>query len=224
MLKFIFWILLLANGVALAFNLGYLNAALPDGHEPQRMQRQIHPEQLILQTGAAKAAAVAPPVIAAVAPAPVVLVACTEIGAFPLADAKRFETQIAALALGERQSRRNVTAITSYIVYIPPQGDQAGAQKRVEQLRQRGITNFFIMQDNSALRWGISLGVFKTEAAAKNLLAQLKQQGVQSARLGTRGAATGNVLFQMRDLNPADKAALEQIAVDFPQQQLRRCE
>lgn len=225
MLKFIFWILLLANAALLALNLGAFDAWVPDGREPQRIKSQIHPEQLILLSAGEKPPAVAvAPVVAA--PAPPALIACTEIGNFPLLDAKRFEEQIAALALGQRQSRRNVSAIASYMVYIPSQGDQASAQKKVAELRGRGVSNFFIIQDNanSDLRWGISLGVFKTEAAAKKQLAALKLQGVQSARIGSRSVATSNVVFQMRDLEPADKAALEQIAADFPQQQLRRCE
>ncbi|WP_025917787.1 SPOR domain-containing protein [Herminiimonas sp. CN] len=223
MLKFIFWLLLLTNGALLALNLGALDAVVPNGREPQRLKGQIHPEQLILLSAGEKAVA---PVAAAPVPAPPALIACTEIGNFPLAEAGRFETQLAALALGERQSRRNVDAIASYIVYIPSQGDQAGAQKKVAELRGRGISNFFIMQDNANpdLRWGISLGVFRTEAAARRQLAALKQQGVQSARIGSRSAATSNVAFQVRDLDPAGLAALERIAADFPQQQLRRCE
>lgn len=227
MLKFIFWVLLLVNAALLALNLGALDAVVPDGREPQRIKNQIHPEQLILLSAGEKAAAAAVvPVAAAPVPAPPALIACTEIGNFPLAEARRFEAQLAALALGERQSRRNVGAIASYMVYIPSQGDQAGAQKKVLELRQRGVSNFFIMQDNANpdLRWGISLGVFKTEAAARNLLAALRQQGVQSARIGSRSAATSNVVFQVRDLDPAGLAELERIAADFPQQQLRRCE
>ena len=71
MLKFIFWILLLANAVLLALNLGYLGAITPDGREPQRSKRQLHPEQLtLLATGTAAMNAVAAPV-SAPAPAPV---------------------------------------------------------------------------------------------------------------------------------------------------------
>ncbi|MDP3844707.1 MAG: SPOR domain-containing protein [Oxalobacteraceae bacterium] len=219
MLKFIFWILLLANAALLALNLGTLGTIVPDGREPQRSKRQIDPQRLTLLAGGAAAASAA--IAPAAAPA---LVACTEIGNFPLAVASRFEAQTAALALGDRQSRRNLREISSYMVYIPSQGDQAGAQKKVEELRQRGVTNFFVMQDNSDLRWGISLGVFKTDATAQKLLAQLRQQGVLSARIGTRSVATSKVVFQIRDLDPASAAALDRIAADFPEQQLRSCE
>ncbi|NMM26151.1 MAG: SPOR domain-containing protein [Glaciimonas sp.] len=224
MLKFIFWILLLANGGLLAFNWGALDDFMSNGREPQRVQRQIHPEQLILLTAAAVAATV--PVALPAEPAPPVLIACTEIGNFPLALVQRFEERTAELALGDRQSRQNVREVGSYMVYIPPQGGQAGAQQKVAELRQRRVTSFFVMQDNAdpKLRWGISLGVYKTESAAKNLLDRLKQQGVQSARIGTRSVATGNVVFQLRDLDPAGKAALDRIAADFPEQRLRNCE
>lgn len=220
MLKFIFWILLLANAALLALNLGALGTIVPDGREPQRSKRQIDPQRLTLLSAAAVAATAAP----APAAAPPAVVACTEIGNFPLAVASRFEAQIAALALGERQSRRNLREVASYMVYIPSQGDQAGAQKKVEELRRRGVSNFFVMQDSSDLRWGISLGVFKTDARAQKQLAELRQQGVLSARIGTRSVATGKVAFQMRDLDPASAAALGRIAADFPEQQLRSCE
>ena len=225
MLKFIFWILLLANGALLAFNWNAFDALMPDGREPQRIQHQINPERLSLRAAGAAVAAAAPIAVSTEA-APPALIACTEFGNFPLAQAKRFEARSAELALGDRQSRRNVREVGSYMVYIPPQGGQAGAQQKVAELRQRGVTNFFILQDNanSDLRWGISLGVYKTESAAKILLDKLKQQGVQSARIGTRSVATGNVMFQLRDLDPAGKAALDRIAADFPEQQLRNCQ
>lgn len=225
MLKFIFSILLLANGALVALNWGTLDAFVPDSREPQRIQRQIHPEQLTLLVAGAAVAEIAPAVVPAEL-APPALIACTEIGNFPLAQAKRFEARTAALALGERQSRRTVREVGSYMVHIPPQGGLAGAQQKAAELRQRGVSNYFIMQDNvdPSLRWGISLGVYKMESAAKIHLDQLRQQGVQSARIIARSVATGNVAFQMRDLDPDGMAALTRIAADFPQQQLRDCE
>lgn len=224
MLKFIFWILLSVNSVLLAFNWGALDAFMPDGREPQRIERQIHPERLNLL--AAGAVVVAAPAALPAEAAPPELIACTEIGNFTPAQAKRFEDLTAELALGQRQSRRNVREVGSYMVYIPPQGGQAGAQQKVAELRQRGVINFFIMQDDAKpdLSWGISLGVYKAESAAKVHLDKLRQLGVQSARIGARSVATGNVEFQMRDLDVASMADLRRIAADFPEQQLRSCE
>ena len=87
------------------------------------------------------------------------------MGNFLLADGRRFEAQVAALDLGDRQSRRNVAGqeISSYMVYIPPQGSKEGADRKAGELKQLGVTNYFIMNESSPLRWGISLGVFKSE-------------------------------------------------------------
>ncbi len=224
MLKFTFWILLSFNAALLALNWGALDTFMTDGREPQRIQSQIHPDRLHLL--AAGAVVEANPVVLPAEAAPPELIACTEIGNFPLAQAKRFEERTAALALGDRQSRRNVREIGSYMVYIPPQGGQAGAQQKVAELRQRGVINFFLMQDEAKpdLFWGISLGVYNAESAAKVHLDKLRQLGVQSARIGARSVATGNVVFQMRDLDLASMAALERIVIDFPDQTLRGCE
>jgi hypothetical protein len=39
-------------------------------------------------------------------------------------------------------------------VYIPPQGSKEGAEKKAGELRALGVSNYFIMSDNSPLRWG----------------------------------------------------------------------
>jgi len=140
-----------------------------------------------------------------------------------LADIKRIEPRLATLALGQRQSRRNVREVASHMVFIPSQGSKAGADKKAAELRRMGITNLFIIQDNSALRWGISLGVFKTEAAARAYLTSLGQRGVRSARVGVRSVSTSKVAYQLRELEPATTQALDRILADFPEQKKREC-
>jgi hypothetical protein len=235
MLKFIFWSLLLANGALLALQLSG-GAALSDKREPNRLANQLNADKIKLisakQANALTSAPTAPapqspPAEPTVAVAPTVkkpeLVACTEIGNFLPADAKRFEERLAPLALGDRQARRNIQEVASHMVYIPPQGEKEGADRRVSELRQQGISNFFVIQDNSPLRWGISLGIFKTEAAAKNHLANLSRQGVRGARIGARSVTSNKVAFQLRNLDPATKARLEQIKGDFPNQEMHGC-
>lgn len=233
MLKFIFWTLLIANGALLALQFGG-NGMLDDKREPNRIANQLNADKIKLLT-AKQANAVAPapaaPATPPAEPAPVAppvakkpeLVACTEIGNFLPPDAKRFEQQLITLGLGDRQSRRNIQEIASHMVYIPPQGDKEGADRKVAELRQLGISNFFVIQDNSNLRWGISLGIFKTETAAKNHLANLTRQGVRNARIGARSVTSNKLAYQLRNLDPATKARLDQIKADFPNQEMRSC-
>ena len=241
MLKILFWLLLLINGGLFALHQGYLGGLMADGREPQAMANQLQADKVQLLSASAvgalapAAAPVAEPV-AAPATAPVVapkmvpvavaktsLIACTEIGNFEPVEAKRFEEQLAALALGDRQARHNVKEVASHMVYIPPQGDKDGADKKAGELKRMGLSNYFIIQDNSNLRWGISLGVFKTEVAAKNHLANLTQQGVRSARIGARSIISSKMAFQLHNLDAPTKARLDSIKTKFPAQEMRQC-
>jgi hypothetical protein len=227
-LKFIFWFLLLLNSAILAYANGYLGKVEGATHEPARLKNQLNAGKLVLVSAeqATAAAAAAKAAAAAAAKATSEIVACTEVGNFSIAGAKRFEEMVAPLELGERQSRRNVTAeeSVSSIVYIPPQGSKEGAEKKANELKQLGVTNYFIMSEESTMKWGISLGVFKSEAAAQRLLASLLKLGVHSARISPRGGSTNKLVYQFRKLDADTKAKLELIAAGFPAQEVRTCE
>jgi hypothetical protein len=220
MVKFLFWLFLLANCLAFALFQGYFGDIVGEEHEPARVGRQLNADKFKLISASA---ALAPPPAAVAAqekPAPI---ACIEIGNFLMPDAKRFETALAALALGDRQSRHNVSEVASHIVYIPSLGSKEAAAKKTAELRQLGISNFFVINDNSNMRWAISLGIFKTEAAAQSQLAQLNRQGLHTARIGGRSVATNKVAFQLRELTPENKAQFDKIKPGFPAQELRSC-
>jgi hypothetical protein len=228
-LKFIFWSLLAVNAALFAYGRGYLGHFSGNEREPERMLNQLNAGKLAIisadkannATATASAAAAA---ANAAKPAPQVL-ACVEIGSFVLADARRIEAQLAALNLGDRQSRHNLpgTEISSYIVYIPPQGSKEAADKKAAELRGLGVTNYFIMNDNSPLRWGISLGVFKTDGAAQNQLAMLMKQGVRTARVAPRMSGSKLLAYQFRDVDVDLKGKLEAIRAGYPNTETHAC-
>ena len=229
MLKFVFWLLAGVNLLVFAIGQGYLGSFRSETREPARLKNQLQATKLTLLTPEQATAPAAPPASeeaaapAAAAPAP--SYACTEVGNFVLADGRRFEAQVAALDLGDRQSRRNVAGqdISSYMVYIPPQGSKEGADRKAGELKQLGVTNYFIMNESSPMRWGISLGVFKSESGAQTQLASLNKQGVHSARIAPRYSASKQLAYQFRDLDAATRARLEKIKAQFPEQELRAC-
>ncbi|WP_402720160.1 SPOR domain-containing protein [Janthinobacterium rivuli] len=230
MLKFVFWLLAGVNLLVLAIGQGYLGSFRTETREPARLKNQLQANKLGLLTQEQATASAAPPAAEeaakpAAAPAPPPSYACTEVGNFLLADGRRFEAQVAALGLGDRQSRRNVAGqdISSYMVYIPPQGSKEGADRKAGELKQLGVTNYFIMNESSPLRWGISLGVFKSETSAQSQLAMLNKQGVHSARVAPRYSASKQFAYQFRDLDAATRARLEKIKTQFPEQELRSC-
>ena len=238
MLKFVFWALLGANGVLLAYGQGLLGQPADAAREPARLKNQLAPERMqqLTPTQARQAAASAAPApqaeVAAPlpepAPAPVTrdLVACVQAGPFSTADARRFEARVARLGLTPRQSRIEIPyqEVTSRLVYLPPNGGREGAQRRVAELRERGVTNFFIMQnDTSPLRYAISLGVFKSDGAAQKLVADLQRQGVRGVRILPRGPQVTRAGYQYRQIEAAERARLTGIADNYNGVEVTRC-
>lgn len=228
MLKFIFWSLLAINAALFAYGRGYLGHFSGNEREPERLLNQLNADKLAIispEKANNAAAAVAAASAAASAKAAPEVQACVEIASFVLADARRFEAQLAPLNLGDRQSRHNLpgTEVSGYIVHIPPQGSKEGADKKAAELRGLGVTNYFVMSDNSPLRWGISLGVFKTEGAAQNQLAMLMKQGVRTARITPRMSGSKLLGYQFREVDAPLKAKLEQIRAAYPNTETRAC-
>lgn len=237
MLKILFSLLLLINGGLIAYQQGYFAALSSSSREPSRLTQQLHPEQLKLvplpraqSSAASTSAAPSASSVALAAEKNMVradqsseVLACTEIGNFDVADARRFEAQVATLSLGERLTRRALPENVRHMVYMPPLSSREAADKKGAELRRLGIQDFFVIQDNSALQWGISLGVFKTEAAARQHLAVLNQKGVRSARVGAHHPAASRFVFQLRGLDAAAKESVSKIKQGFPRQELRGC-
>ena len=243
MLKFVFWALLAANAVWFAASQGYLGNVTSDEHEPARLQNQVSAEKMIMlsaqeaqetltaATVASEApAAAAPEPVADTPPAPapasvpVAALMCTEVANLREADARRFDTRLAKLELAKAPVRREVAAtdFSSYIVFIPPQPTKEAADRKAAELKALDITNFFIMNADSPMKWAISLGVFKSEAAAQTQLAALNKQGVHSAKVAGRASGT-RVNYQFRGIDAATSARIERMAATYPGQETRAC-
>ncbi len=226
MVKFVFWALLAANALLFAYGRGMLGSADGELREPARLTKQLAADKLVLLSGeqaqALAAAAKAEDGAAeeeagaeeAPAPAPSApatpTYACLETEAFAAPDARRFETRLARLELGARQMRLAVPyqEVTSHLVYLPPNGGKEGAEHRGAELRERGISDYFIMQGESPMRWAVSLGAFKTEASARTLAAELAKKGVQGVRVLPRGPQSNRFAYRFRDIDGAMRARI----------------
>ena len=226
MVKFVFWALLAANALLFAYGRGLLGSADGELREPARLTKQLAADKLVLLSGeqaqalaaAAKleASAAEDEVEEAPAPAPTPpapatpAYACLETEAFAPPDARRFENRLARLELGARQMRLAVPfqEVTSHLVYLPPNGGKEGAERRVAELRERGISDYFIMQGESPMRWAVSLGAFKTEASARTLAAELAKKGVQGVRVLPRGPQSNRFAYRFRDIDGPTRARI----------------
>jgi hypothetical protein len=232
MLKFFFLSLLLANALLFAYHQGHLEALMPSGREPLRVANQlnadkiklIRPQAVNISTEEAAPAPVTAAQADAAAEKKQNIPACIEIGDFSIAEARRFEAQLANLALATRPARREIQESgTSHMVLIPPQNGKEGADKRVSELRGLGISDFYVIQDNSSHRWGISLGIFKSAEAARAHLGVLDQKGIRNAGLAAYPVPLNKTAFQLRGLDAAAKKSVDKIRNDFPRQEVRSC-
>ena len=225
MLKFVLGALLAANLALFAVQRGQ-----PAGHEPARMNNQLYPERIrLLPASALNVAAPAPapaapepgaPAEAAAAPAQL---ACIELLSFTPGEAARFETRIDALGLSSRLSRRELPTPSSYMVMLPPQGSREAAEQTTAGLRGMGISDSFIIQDNSARRYGIALGTFRNQEAAQAHLDTMIRRGAKTARIAEVGTGTARLAIQLKALDPAAEAQVTRARAEFPRLEARPC-
>ena len=224
-----FLVLLLAN---LGFFAWARYLAAPEGAaDPAPLTRQIEPEKLKVVAPADLPKPVALPAQkpppAPPAPAPPALsqaaLKCIEWGSFTLADAPRAEKALEPLALGTRLVQRRTEETAGWWVFIPPQRDRQGAIRKAAELKALGVTEYFIMQEEGPQRWALSLGVFRTEEAARARLAALRGQGVRSAQVGQRETVVPKVWLQVSGVDPALERSLSEIALQMENSELRSC-
>ena len=82
-------------------------------------------------------------------------------------------------------------------VFMPPQADKKGAEKKAGELQRLGVAEFFVVNEGPQ-KFAISLGIFSREEAAQRRLEQLRGQGVRSARVGPRSIEGARQLLEVK--------------------------
>lgn len=225
-MRTVFLLLVLAN---VAFFAWWRFLAPPEaGLDPRPLERQIEPDKLRIVAPAELARAAQAKPKPAPDPEPVraaepQIIACLEWGSFAPSDAPRAEKVLDPLDLGSRLARRQVEEAANWWVHMPPQGSRLAAQRKTAELRALGISEYFIIQDEGPYRWSLSLGVFRTEAAAEEHLAALRRRGVRTARVTQREFQVPKVWLRIASVDAALDSRLKEIALAFPGSELREC-
>ena len=146
---------------------------------------------------------------------------CLEWGDFSGPDLARATTALSVLQLGNRLRQREIEHDTGYWVYIPPLKNKSAVNKKIGELRNLGIKEYFVVSNAGRWRNAISLGVFKTREAAQNFLDQLHTKGVRSAQVGERASKLKATRFMLNGVNSESKAKLIEMQKDFTGSGLR---
>ncbi len=210
-MRLMFLILLLANLIGFAY-IRYAESRA--GADAQIALLQISPEKMRLLKPRGEDKVTAVPT----SPPPPPALACLEWGSFAATDAPRAAAALARLDLADKPSQREVSD-AGWWVYLPPLKTKAEADKKASEVKALGIGDSYVVQENNQWRFALALGTFRTEEAANNHLAQLRQKGLHAAAVGPRGAISS--IFVIRDPGDAIAAKIAGLAADFPNAQLK---
>jgi hypothetical protein len=147
--------------------------------------------------------------------------ACLEWRSFAAADLARARQALMALALQTRPAEREVSAAARWWVHMPPQGSQTAMEQKVRQLRKLGVEDFHAISDPGPWRYAISLGLFRSEEAARAYLETLKGKGVRSAVITEREQRVTQTAFVIRDPSSEESSRLQELSGRYPGTEIR---
>lgn len=225
MIKIVCLVLFAVNLIFFAVHRGYVGHWIGPDSEPERVNKQIDADAIVIvgQPRSPASAGGAVPAVAGSTAQPAAAaqpssgqMACIEFGPVADADLSQFESSLQSLNLGARLNTRTVFETAQYLVYLPSQGSFNAASRKAEELRQRGIRDFAILQEGGEFRFAISLGILSSEANAQKLVAELRERGVANVRVAPRQVSTARTMFRVAGVDAATKLKLEEIANQWP--------
>jgi len=230
MIRIFFWLALLVNLALFA----YIQWGGSLTRDANNLLPPLNPEQIKLlgfSPAAPSSAAVSAPAVAAASapevPQPALAGAgavpasaastttCMEWGEFSGTDLARANEELAGLKLGSKLTQREIEHSIGYWVYIPPRKTPAEVNTKISQLKELGVSEYFVVQEKGQWQYAISLGVFKTEDVANKFLAHLKAKGVRSAIIGERQTRLKFTVFVLKNPAPATLTKLAEWQKDF---------
>jgi hypothetical protein len=195
-----------------------------DGAAAQIAALQISPEKIV-PVGVEMVSSVAPASVTASGPTPLdppsaqsAPKTCTEWGPFAGSEVARADAALAALAV---PAQRRVSEVDGYWVHMPPVKTKGEVDRKVGELKALGVTDFFVVTDAGQWRNAVSLGLFKSEDAAKAELERLRKLGVRSATTTRRERFLKQVAFVLGDPAAATLARLAELQKDFPAAEIK---
>ncbi|MDD4912585.1 MAG: SPOR domain-containing protein [Sideroxydans sp.] len=146
---------------------------------------------------------------------------CMEWGEFSGGGLEKVKAELAKLNLGNRMAQRTLEHESGFWVYIAPLKSSVEVQRKIEQLKQRGVTDYFVVQESGEWLNAISLGVFRTEEAAQKYLMVMRDKSVISAKVGARKSKLKSTVFELKDLDAVLSAGVREVSKQFPDNVLK---
>jgi hypothetical protein len=210
-----FFILALANAAFFAF--AWFDGRAATNGDAHIVSQQLNPEKIRL---------LMPEQVSALtrkAETPKAASVCLEWGAFAGNDAARAGQALDALGLGAMLTQRQQEDVAGFWVYIPPAASRPAAMQKASELKRLGVDDYFVVSDDPKWRNAISLGLFKTEEAAKARLEGVRAKGVKNGVIAARETQRSKTYFQVREASPTLAAKLNELKQGFAGTEVREC-
>ncbi len=218
MSRLFFIILLVANLIVLTLYLLGLTPWNHDEHEPARLKQQLNSERIRVlseQEQAAQSAAAKNNNI----------IKCLQVGTFTKQSTAAFENRLARLELSDLPKKLMVSEEGTFMVFLPPlKKGQNATQKRLDELRKFGFVDLHFIQDQSARRGGISLGVFRKLELAQQQLEHAHRVGATDARIENYTMTVTRTAYQLRGLSSKSRPQLDTILSEFTGVEISECQ
>ncbi|MBM3341590.1 MAG: hypothetical protein FJY56_05705 [Betaproteobacteria bacterium] len=217
-MRLLFLLLLLGN---LAFFAWYHYLRTPLSSAAHIEQIQMSPEKIrIVGAPPAPAAQAAAATAQAVDPQPAA--ACLSWGPFiGPQDAGNADAMMAEARPPGAQVRRVISDADGHWVLIAPRTTQAEVNQALENLKRLGIAEYNVVTEPAQWRNAISLGIFRTEDAARTLLTEVQNKGVSDVLLERRERFFQQLMFYVRDPDDAAVARLTAMRMRMPGSELK---
>ena len=232
MLRLAVIVLLLANAGYYAWSQGHLREwgyGPQEQAEPQRMNQQIRPETLqILRVNPSKASAAPAPAPTPTAttttadastPAPAEAAECLQAGVFDERQADALRTAAARLPQGS-WAMEPTPVPGRWMVYLGRFEDMDTLDKKRAELRARNVP---FDRAGGTWEYGLSLGRFASEDAAKRELQNLNNKGVRTARVIQERAESPGFTLRLPAVTDALRPQLDALRSAMAGKTLRTC-
>ena len=203
-LRTLFFLLVLGNLLLFVWGQGYFGAA-GGGGEAERLAAQIEPDRLrIAGKDVPLPKAVEPP-----------REACRALAGLEREAADKLAELISGRDAQLKVDRRVLDEPKSWWVSIPPLPNSAQADRKAAELSRLGVKDFYVVRESGPNQYAISLGLFKSEEAAKGSLAALLKKNVKSARIQAREAVGDKSVVEVRGSEDRLSRAMADLPPEF---------
>lgn len=154
--------------------------------------------------------------------APAMTASCVEWGSFGDTELAQALVWLSARFPQLTVNTRRGEEAQSWMVRIPPLRNAAAAQARATALRQQGVEDIFVFQDPGPNQHALSLGMFRTEDAARRLMASLHARQIAGVQIVARSNI--RTWLTLRPISAQVRDGLEAGRATFPTHTLRNCQ